>query len=381
MDSNRLSSASTPAAADGSCVSSGGVTVSHQYDGADRLLPTGPDTGLVYDHYGRTTTLPAASSNQPSPTTAAYYNIDQVKSLSQTVNGTAVTRSWNPDAAGRRRTMTDSAGPAKTSHYSNGGDNPDWIDEANSSYTTYTTGLGTDLAVATTGTATTRTTTINLTNLHGDITTTQPLGGGTLGPQQDTDEFGNPHNPNTPTNRYSWLGGKQRNTDALGGVVLMGVRLYSPALGRFLQVDPIKGGNAHDYDYSYQDPINNFDLDGRWGWKKWFQRQWYRQRTVLGDFKWRKGRPALHWNRGHSRVEWDKSNGWHYNKAGQSGHGSVGRGLLDYGRYRGGQVWGAAKWLGRGAWEVGKALGRAVPIFLPNPQQYFPHRGSRMQYE
>ena len=47
----------------------------------------------------------------------------------------------------------------------------------------------------------------------------------------------------------------------------MGVRLYNPTLGRFFQVDPIKGGSANDYDYAGADPINNFDLDGRcWSW-------------------------------------------------------------------------------------------------------------------
>ena len=50
----------------------------------------------------------------------------------------------------------------------------------------------------------------------------------------------------------------------------MGVRLYNPTLGRFLQTANRKpGGSANDYDYANQDPINSFDLDGRWphcGW-------------------------------------------------------------------------------------------------------------------
>ena len=270
VNSNRTQSTAYP-----NCTGTGGATTSHGYDSADRLLPTGSDTGLTYDAYGRITTLPAASSRQPTATTGAYWNTDQVQSLTQTVNTLPVTRNWNTDAAGRRRTLTDSSGPAKTSHYTGSSDNPTWIDEANSTYTTYTTGLGGDLAVSTTGTATSRTATVQLTNLHGDITTTQPLGGGALGAHLGADEFGNAY---TTSTRYGWLGGKQRSADALGGVMLMGERLYAPALGRFLQTDPIKGGNANNYDYCTADPINCTDLNGRWGWhhhwRKWGQTAW-----------------------------------------------------------------------------------------------------------
>jgi hypothetical protein len=43
----------------------------------------------------------------------------------------------------------------------------------------------------------------------------------------------------------------------------MGVRLYGPTVGRFLQKDPIPCGSANTYDYALQDPINKLDLDGR----------------------------------------------------------------------------------------------------------------------
>jgi hypothetical protein len=43
----------------------------------------------------------------------------------------------------------------------------------------------------------------------------------------------------------------------------MGVRLYNPATGRFLSVDPVPGGNANPYEYCWGDPVNCLDLDGR----------------------------------------------------------------------------------------------------------------------
>ncbi|MFJ3216707.1 RHS repeat-associated core domain-containing protein [Kitasatospora sp. NPDC086801] len=52
----------------------------------------------------------------------------------------------------------------------------------------------------------------------------------------------------------------------------MGARLYSPALGRFLQIDPVPGGNASPYDYCTGDPINCTDLDGNWGIKSFLKK-------------------------------------------------------------------------------------------------------------
>lgn len=52
----------------------------------------------------------------------------------------------------------------------------------------------------------------------------------------------------------------------LGGTVLMGARVLSTALGRFLEVDPVVGGNANAYDYVYQNPLTGYDLNGEWRW-------------------------------------------------------------------------------------------------------------------
>jgi hypothetical protein len=46
----------------------------------------------------------------------------------------------------------------------------------------------------------------------------------------------------------------------------MGVRVYDPTTGRFLQTDPVPGGSANAYEYCGGDPVNAFDLNGQSFW-------------------------------------------------------------------------------------------------------------------
>jgi len=70
----------------------------------------------------------------------------------------------------------------------------------------------------------------------------------------------------TPSSgRLGYLGDKERfSTGGNLDIIRMGVRLYDPAVGRFLQIDPLPGGSANGYDYSYQDPINGSDVNGEY---------------------------------------------------------------------------------------------------------------------
>ncbi|MFF4888124.1 DNRLRE domain-containing protein [Streptomyces nigra] len=240
------------------CTSTGATSTTSSYDSADRLIAS----GIVYDAFGRTTT-------QASGATISYYANDLVRQ--QTAGASRQT--WSLDAAGRLATWTtetNNAGSwsstgAKTNHYGSNSDSPDWIKEdATGSITRNVRSIGGTLAATTTATGGTI---LQLTAIHGDITLMLPLDTTVAPIALAHDEFGNPEGA-TGATRYGWLGGKQRSGETVTGTILMGVRLYDPAIGRFLSVDPVYGGNANAYTYP-ADPVNNYDLDGRHVIKKY----------------------------------------------------------------------------------------------------------------
>jgi RHS repeat-associated protein len=167
----------------------------------------------------------------------------------------------------RLHTQTDTGGASPgtvTNHYADSSDSPAWITETDGTWTRNIIGLDGTLAAIQTSTGTV---TLQLADLHGDINATaddNTTDTSTSAYFEQT-EYGQPRTDNaTNPDRYGWLGGKKRSVDSLAGLVLMGARLYNPATGRFLSVDPDPGGSCNPYDYACQDPINGLDLDGRW---------------------------------------------------------------------------------------------------------------------
>ncbi|GAQ70172.1 tRNA(Glu)-specific nuclease WapA precursor [Streptomyces turgidiscabies] len=244
----------TSSAAPGTdCPTSGGTTTTHTYDSADRLV----DSGYVYDAFGRTTT-------SPDHGTISYYTNDLV--YQQTTS--AQRQTWQLDAGQRFRSWTvesNSSGSwaqtaSRLNHYDSDADSPRWTveDTSTGALTRYINAATGDLTATTSKTGDV---VLQMTNLHGDVALQLPLDAGKAPIALDSDEYGNPRTGQATT-RYGWLGGKQRPADTPTGLVLMGVRLYDPRLGRFLQTDPVAGGSANAYDYSNQDPCNSSDTTG-----------------------------------------------------------------------------------------------------------------------
>ncbi|MGW4911371.1 DNRLRE domain-containing protein [Streptomyces sp. NPDC004270] len=233
------------------------TSTSYAYDSVDRLV----NSGYAYDAFGRTTTTGGG-------TTLSYFTDDVART--QTV-GTSRTL-WDLDAAGRlavQRSQTQAAdgtwttATTTTSHYGDPSDSPTWS----------ATGTGVTRDVKDLSGALSATTSaagsvvLELTNLHGDVTVQQPLDTSVASTVTHYDEYGNVLDGTTAP-AYGWLGGSQRAGAALTGLTVMGVRLYDPTTGRFLQTDPIAEGSPNHYGYP-SDPVNMVDIDGRiWGWLK-----------------------------------------------------------------------------------------------------------------
>ncbi|WP_234375899.1 DNRLRE domain-containing protein [Streptomyces sp. CB01373] len=261
-NTNRTALATSTSAPGSACTDTGTTTATNTYDSADRLIAT----GITYDAFGRTTT-------QSSGATIGYYANDLVH---RQTNGSQ-RQTWDLDAAGRLASWTTetqgtggtwSQTGRKTSHYASDSDSPSWIvEDSNGTIARNVQGLTGNMEAVTSASGHA---VLQLTNIHGDVGVQLPLDTTKSPTVLRQDEYGNPVSGSTTT-RYGWLGEKQRSSETLTGAILMGVRLYDPALGRFLSVDPVYGGNANSYDYSAADPVNKVDLDGKWHtWRTYY---------------------------------------------------------------------------------------------------------------
>lgn len=280
---NRTSASTS--SAQGTCPGlTGASTVTSTYDSADRLVATSSGNGeaWTYDAFGRITAMPTPDASAVAAT--GYYVNDLV--ASQEVPGVKRT-AWTLDPVLRLAGQHDFAwvngawvnDTEQVMHFDGDGDEPAWIvPDATLPNEVVRFAEGADGSMAVQASAT-GDRVLQLVDLHGDVTATIPIANGaneatwTDLRANSFDEFGVPQSmtsgtsPNGPPARYGWLGAAQRSADTPTGVVLMGVRLYAPTIGRFLQVDPVIAGSANAYDYCNADPVNCTDLAGTFSLK------------------------------------------------------------------------------------------------------------------
>jgi RHS repeat-associated protein len=261
---DRSSTTAYGPAADGSCQTATAMAAqTWTYDTANRVNTS----GYVYDALGRTLAVPAIDTGAPAAgaVTATYHADDLVDTITQGGR----TTDYAIDVMGERvRSWTDNSTGAvvqNVQHYDGDEDSPVWTQEGPDRWTRVVPGLAGMTAVLDSDSGVPE---WQVSDLSGDIVATIHNGDEGLSTTNEATEYGVlADSESIGKQRYGWLGENQRAADTPSGIVLMGVRLYNPATGRFLQTDPVYGGSCNAYEYTCADPIDKTDLDGKkWCW-------------------------------------------------------------------------------------------------------------------
>lgn len=238
IESNRTGLLTREPASTGQCATEGGTLQTHTFDSANRLI----DTGVSYDTFGNTTTLPASDAGGPE-ISSSFYVDNQVASQTQNEETTA----YYMDPEGRTRETVASgkgANGVSITHFPGPGSGVSWIAETEGKWTRDIPGIDGTL----TGTvANGLTVTLLVHDLRGNVvgTASESETETKLQSTYNSTEFGVPSSGAPP--KYAWLGAFGITSESSTGAIVKDGTTYVPQTGRPLQLGPVTTPNPQNF--------------------------------------------------------------------------------------------------------------------------------------
>jgi RHS repeat-associated protein len=235
---------------------SGATSESHVYDEASRLI----EPSVQYDQFGNTTKLPAPDAGGAHELASTYYADNQL--ATQLQGPTRLEYSYDPAGRPLKLTKTEGASTSVKSYYGGSESTPAFEEETQGSEHKLTRNVDAFGGLAAISHSNEPVPLLQLRDLRGDVVGHVPdtQGQPKLEALYNSTEFGVPTTSEPP--KHAFLGAIGLSTELPSGVVAMGARSYVPQLGRFLQDDPVEGGSANAYAYTFGDPVNSVDPSG-----------------------------------------------------------------------------------------------------------------------